>query len=429
MKLLFLSQLLPYPLDAGAKVRAYYMLRYLAQSHQVTLVCFVRGDDSAEAIRHLESICAGVHCVPMRRSGLRNLRAGLVGLLTGRPLVIVRDEIREMYALLGRLMAQERFDLVHADQTSMAGYGLWAVEQADRPIPAVLDQHNAVHLLTQRMAEESSHPLLRLVMAREARAFRRYEAHLCRRYNAVLTVTQEDKSHLLALFPPQAQAEIGAKFTPLPIAVDPERVQPVSLAQSGPGDKAPTILHVGTMFWPPNVAGVLWFAQEVLPLIRQAVGDVRFVVVGKQPPAPVRALAQDPRIRVLGYVEDLRPLLEEADLFVVPLAAGGGMRVKILDAWLWGLPVVSTLIGAEGIAVEEEKNILLADTPAGFAQAAVRLLTDRELNLSLRRAGRAWVESRYSWSAVYGEVGRVYERLAPPPPQTAGRWTPAPQDA
>jgi len=429
VKLLFLSQLLPYPLDAGAKVRAYYMLRYLAQSHQVTLVCFVRGDDSAEAIRHLESICAGVHCVPMRRSGLRNLRAGLVGLLTGRPLVIVRDEIPEMYALLGRLMAQERFDLVHADQTSMAGYGLWAVEQADRPIPAVLDQHNAVHLLTQRMAEESSHPLLRLVMAREAWAFHRYEAHICRRYDAVLTVTHEDKSHLLALFPPQAQAEIGAKFTPLPIAVDPERVQPVSLAQAGPGGGAPTILHVGTMFWPPNVAGVLWFAQEVLPLIRQAVGDVRFVVVGKQPPAPVRALAQDPRIRVLGYVEDLRPLLEEADLFVVPLAAGGGMRVKILDAWLWGLPVVSTLIGAEGIAVEEEKNILLADTPAGFAQAAVRLLIDRELNLSLRRAGRAWVESRYSCSAVYGEVGRVYERLAPPPPQTTGRWTPAPQDA
>lgn len=417
MKVLFLSQLLPYPLDAGAKVRSYFMLRQLARTHQVTLVCFVREGDNLAGVDHLRTICAEVCPVPMRRSFLRNLRAVVRGVLTGLPMVIVRDEMAEMDVLLRRLMTTGAFDLVHADQTSMAAYGLRAAAQAPAQRPAtVLDQHNAVYRLTQRMAEESGQWLYRQLYLREARAFARYEARLCREYDAILTVTAQDKAHLLALFGPEEQRRIEGKLTPVPIAVDPSLVLPVARVrpESDPDFSAPTILHVGTMFWPPNVAGVLWFARQVLPLIWAHVPDARFVVVGKNPPPAVRALGLDPRIEILGYVEEIRPIAERADLFVVPLESGGGMRVKILDAWLWGLPIVSTAIGAEGIPVQQEKNILLADTPDAFAAAAVRLLTDGAFNLGLRRAGRAWVESRYAWTTVYGEVDALYQRLLAP---------------
>ena len=193
----------------------------------------------------------------------------------------------------------------------------------------------------------------------------------------------------------------------MPIAVDPDTVQPVISV----GDDTPTILHVGTMFWPPNVAGVLWFAQHVLPLVWATVPDARFVVVGKNPPPSICSLGADPRIEILGYVEDIRPFVESADLFVVPLESGGGMRVKILDAWLSGRPIVSTSIGAEGIAVSHEQNLLLADGPAAFAEAAVRLLVDPALNQRLRQAGRAWVEEKYAWPVVYQEVDEIYRRL------------------
>ena len=171
------------------------------------------------------------------------------------------------------------------------------------------------------------------------------------------------------------------------------------------------MLHLGTMFWPPNVHGVLWFAREVLPLVHQRVPEARFVVVGKNPPLEVQALAADPRIEVTGYVTDPMPYLEAADAFVVPLHAGGGMRVKIVDGWLWGLPIVSTPIGAEGIKLRNGENILLAEDAPAFAEATVRLLTDPEVNLRLRANGRTWVEDHYAWQTVYQEVDEVYGRL------------------
>ena len=142
------------------------------------------------------------------------------------------------------------------------------------------------------------------------------------------------------------------------------------------------------MFWPPNVAGVLWFAREVLPLIWARLPEARFVIVGKNPPEEVQSLSADPRIQVAGYVADPLPYLQAADAFVVPLFSGGGMHVKILDAWLWGLPIVSTPLGAEGIDLRDGENILLAADPASFAEATVRLLTDPTLNHRLRTQAR-----------------------------------------
>ena len=246
-----------------------------------------------------------------------------------------------------------------------------------------------------------------MVMQREARAFARYETAMCRSYDALLTVTQEDQEHLLALFAPDEREHLAEKFTAVPICVDPEQA-PMAARRDG---HPPTILHLGTMFWPPNISGVLWFAAEVLPRIHEQVPEARFVVIGKNPPREVETLTTDPRVQVTGYVADLLPYLEQTDVFVVPLHAGSGMRVKILDAWLWGLPVVSTPIGAEGIEVQDGDNILLAEDAATFAQATLRLLKDEALNRALRDNGRAWVEAHYGWQSVYEHVDRVYSRL------------------
>ncbi len=490
MNILFLTQVLPYPLDAGPKVRAYYMLRHLAGRHRVTLVSFVRPDDRPEYVAHLQGIAHAVHTVPIRRSAWRNIRAGVKGLLTGLPMVIARDEIPEMAALLRRLVAETRFDVIHADQLSMAGWGLLAARGAGETQPAaasmatdvaldagarpgpqqatasagaldagachgtqripqqaaasagaldagachgtqqaatsarprtLLDEHNAIYHLAERMAAEAT-GLRRLLMRREAAAFRRYEAAILHAYDAVLAVTEEDRALLLELLsgfqPPMSNLRLpDDKITVIPICVAPEAVQPVSRAIQTPSPQSaignpPTILHLGTMFWPPNVTGVLWFARQVLPLIWQQAPEARFIVVGKNPPAEVQALAADPRIEVTGYVADPWPYLEAADVFVVPLFSGGGMRVKIVDAWLWGLPVVSTPIGAEGIAVRDGENILLAADAAGFAAATLRLLADPDLNTRLRVAGRRWVEEHYAWQVVYRRVDAVYEQLS-----------------
>jgi glycosyltransferase involved in cell wall biosynthesis len=166
------------------------------------------------------------------------------------------------------------------------------------------------------------------------------------------------------------------------------------------------------MFWPPNIEGTLWFAWEVFPQVLEQVPRAQFVVVGKDPPREVRTLPMHVRnVEVTGYVPDPKPYLAETAVFIVPLKAGGGMRVKIVDAWCWGVPIVSTSIGAEGIAVEDGCNILIADTPAAMAEAVARVLDERALGERLRENGRQWVKQRYDWRQVYSRWNQVYEKL------------------
>jgi glycosyltransferase involved in cell wall biosynthesis len=409
-RILFLTQVLPYPLDSGAKIRAYYVLLHLAQRHEVTLVSFVRADDSPEHVAHLERFCHAVHTVPMRRSRLRDARALAVAGLTGRPVIIVRDEIGEMHATLKRLVTEKSPDVVHADQTSMAQYALYARSRIPDPgscqkARLVLDAHNALYRIPERMSVHERNPLKRLAFRREARALARYEAHTYQCFDHVVFVADEDRQVLQA----RTSTE-DSRFTTIPICVDPGEKPLIERVQ-----QPRAVTHLGTMFWPPNVEGVLWFAHEVFPRVLAQVPEARFVVIGKDPPQKVRDLHLQARnVQVTGYVPDPVTYLAETAAFIVPLRAAGGMRVKILDAWCWGVPIVSTSIGAEGIAVRDGEDILIADTPGAFAQAVVRVLKDPMLGERFRHNGRHWVEGRYNWRRVYARWDEVYSRLLSP---------------
>jgi glycosyltransferase involved in cell wall biosynthesis len=414
-RVLFLTQVLPYPLVGGAKIRAYYMLRQLAQTKAVTLVSFVREDDRAEDAAHLRQYCEAVYTVPMRRSRVKDGQALLESVTGDKPLVIARDRIPEMEALLRRLVGEGGYDVVHADQTSMAYYALYTrdAHAGGRRPATVLDQHNALFLVVERQAAYERNRLRRLIWQREARQLADYEASLCLAFDEIMTVTEEDRRVLLGLLPQASAEEREGHITAVPICVDPEQ-QPLIERM----DQGPRILHLGTMFWPPNIEGVLWFAQAILPHVLHEVPNARFTIAGKNPPPEVQALgeAASPlasHIEVTGFVPDPEILLATSRVFVVPLLAGGGMRVKILDGWQWGLPIVSTTIGAEGILTEPGANILLADEPEAFAAAVVRVLQNDELACRLRENGRAWVERHYNWREVYQRVDEVYERLTP----------------
>ena len=411
-RILFLTQVLPYPLDSGAKIRAYYVLLHLAQRHEVTLVSFVRSDDRPEYAAHLESFCHAVHTVPMRRSWLRDARALLFAGLTGRPAIIVRDEIGQMHATLRRLVRDGNPNVVHADQTSMAQYAIYARSWNSDPgsrqtARLVLDAHNALYRIPERMAAHERNPLKRLAFRREACALARYEAHAYQCFDRVVFVADEDRQVL-----EERISGEDSRFTTIPICVDPEEKPLIERAQ-----QPRAVTHLGTMFWPPNVEGVLWFAHEVFPQVLAQVPEVRFVIIGKDPPREVRDLPQQAQnVEVTGYVPDPMPYLAKTAAFIVPLRAAGGMRVKILDAWCWGLPIVSTSIGAEGIVARDGEDILIADTPDTFARATVRVLRDPALGERLRQNGRRWVEERYNWRRVYTRWDKVYKRLLSPGP-------------
>jgi glycosyltransferase involved in cell wall biosynthesis len=164
------------------------------------------------------------------------------------------------------------------------------------------------------------------------------------------------------------------------------------------------------MYWPPNVEGVLWFAQQVFPRVLREVPGAVLTIIGKNPPPALQDLARRApgSVEVTGYVADPHGYLAETAAFAVPLLSGGGMRVKILDAWAWGLPVVSTTLGAEGIDVRPGEDALIADTPGGFAESCTLLLTRPALRKRIGAAGRAAVRERYDAGRVYDALNEVY---------------------
>ena len=400
-RILYLTQVLPYPLNTGARVRQYYVLRHLARTHEVTLVSFVRGDDKSEHIAHLKTICHAVHTVPMARSRWRDARAAVKGAVTRLPMVIARDEIATMQQTLARLMASETFEVVQADQVSMSRYGL----QCEN-LRRVLDLHNAMYLVTERLAAHEANPLKRLMYQREARALARYEAELCAQYDRVTFVTDEDRQLIEQQIARWDVRVPDRRFTTIPICIDPSDKQPIK-----PAAQPYRITALGVMFWPPNAEGVLWFAQEIWPSIHAQQPNLIFTIVGKNPPEYLTQLHGTNGIEVLGFVPEVETILAETAVFVVPLRAGGGMRVKILDTWCWALPIVSTSIGAEGIDLRDGENILIADTPEAFSAAVLRAANDTALNQQLRTNGRQWVEEKYNWKTIYRAWDEVYAGL------------------
>jgi glycosyltransferase involved in cell wall biosynthesis len=402
MNVLLLTQVLPYPPDSGPKVKTYNVLKYLAQHHDVTLVSFVRGDQSAD-VAHLQKFCKEVQVAPMQRGAARDGVAMLRSLAGNQPWMMVRDDRSEMRDLIDRLAAEKKFDVAHADQLNMAQYA-----QRVKGARTVLDAHNALWLLYKRLAETMSAGPRKILLNRDWQLLKAYEGRICNEFDAVLAVSEEDKRALIeamgTLTLTLSHSGEGEKITVIPIAVDGDEVTP---AQRRPD--ADHILHIGTMYWPPNIDGVKWFIHDVLPLIRQQRPDVMFDVVGARPPQELLDMSKaDSRINVTGYVDDPTPFLQGAGVMVVPLRAGGGMRVKILNAMAQALPIVTTTLGCEGIAVKDGEHVLIADTPAAFAEAVLKVLADRALADALGNAGRRLIDTTYDYRAACRPLEDVY---------------------
>jgi glycosyltransferase involved in cell wall biosynthesis len=392
MKVLLLTQVLPYPPDSGPKVKTWNVLKYLAQSHEVTLVSFVRGNQSAD-VACLQRYCRAIHTVPMTRGAVRDAWYMTRSLLTGQPFLMIRDDRRAMRRLIDRLATEEHFDVAHADQLNMA-------QHATRVSGAfkMFDAHNALWLLYKRLWQTMGPGLRKLLLGRDWRLLKEYEGRVCRQFDAVLAVSQEDKTAL------EEAAGQELDIHVIPIAIDTDEVTVIE-RQPDPSH----ILHIGTMYWPPNIDGVLWFAHEVYPLIRRQRPDVCFDIVGARPPQEIVALGGDSTgINVTGYVKDPTPYLERAGLMVVPLRAGGGMRVKILNALAQGLPVVSTALGVEGIAAVQGRDLLIANTAETFAEAVIQVLNDPAFAARLGAAGRRLIEQIYDYRLACRPLEEVY---------------------
>jgi glycosyltransferase involved in cell wall biosynthesis len=366
------------------------------------------------------------------------LRRAWTTLASSLPDMALRNVSRAYTSALNQLLSAERFDIVQAESIEMAGYLRIAdcrlqisdwdeskTAKQNRSSLLILDQFNAEYVLQKRAAltalrsiiDQSAIYNLKSAMKGLAGGgyslaqwlkLARYERAVMHGADGVVAVSEEDRRMLLRL---QPAARIGvvpngvdtAHFSRSALAG--ERAGPVSLA-------ANTLVFSGTLDFRPNVDAVLWFMREVLPRIRARRPEVRLLVVGKRPAPALRALAAQGLLTLTGEVPDARPYIAGAAVYVVPMRIGGGVRLKLLEALALEVPVVSTTMGAEGVAgLRADEHCLLADDPADFAIAVLRLLDDPMLGRRLGAAGRELARERYDWTVIVPRLEALYAEL------------------
>ncbi|HRJ44291.1 MAG: glycosyltransferase [Caldilineaceae bacterium] len=405
MKILFLTPQLPYPPRQGTTIRNYNLIRALAQKHQIDLFSFLAPGEIFDADNHLAALCGRVITAPQPvRSASRRIADTVTA---SRPDMGLRLESPGAYARLLALLQEESYDLLQAEGIEMAAYGQFAVERQPRA-RLVFDDHNAEYLLQQRSAlVDLGNPLrwpAALYSLIQSAKLRRYEQMVCSRSDAVVAVSEPDRSALVQLVPDRL-----IDVVPNGIDLDEFPYPPPAL----PVSPAPTLVFTGKMDYRPNVDAILWFAQEVLPLIHRERPEVCLQVVGMNPHPRLAPLRQQTGVEITGAVEDVRPYVYAAAVYVVPLRVGGGTRFKVLEALASGKPMVSTSLGVEGLGLQEDRELLIGDDPATFANAVLRLLEDQSnggaLSDELTAAGRRFVESHFAWEQIVPRLERVYQ--------------------
>lgn len=397
MKILVVTTKSPYPLYEGRALRTYNLIKQTAREHEVHLLSFVQTPEEVEGIKHMVDVCASVKSVPLYMGGTGALVWDVLReLVSFSPLMAVKYRTAEMRRCIATALSAQQFDVVHLDMLHLADY----ISEV-HGLPVVLVEHNVESVLLHRRIEAESSFFKRLYFRYQLKKLERYEAWACRQADHVVSVSANDAQQLMMMTGHR-------RVTTVPNGVDSEFFKP-----STSGTSARHAVFVGGLTWFPNLDAVEYFAREILPLIVREVPDFVLTVVGKNPAQGLDpVLTSNPAIKLTGLVEDVRPYIEEAAVYVVPLRVGGGTRLKILDALASGKPLVSTSVGREGLDLVDGCDILVADDARGFANAVVGVLKDAVGAAELSSNGRKAVQERYEWTVIAKSLLSVYDACA-----------------
>jgi glycosyltransferase involved in cell wall biosynthesis len=307
----------------------------------------------------------------------------------------------EMKHKIYELTSRQPFDIVHVEQSQMAPY-IEFVSSATKPACLVTLYDVGAAQYERIMRIQTGFSSARVLTWLDWFFLRHWESkYLACQFDQCIVVSSAD------------QALLSQANPHLKLAVVPNGVDTVQYKRLPRLDDSKEILFIGKMNYPPNVDGVLFFYHEIFPLVRRQVPEARLLIVGAEPSAEVQALGNDPTVRMIGQVEDVVPYYQRAYLSAVTLRAGGGTRLKILEAMALGRPVVTTMLGCEGLEVSPGENILAADTPQCLAAHIIRLFNDKDAYDRLVANGRRLVESRYDWRIAAQSLLHVYDMVAP----------------
>jgi sugar transferase (PEP-CTERM/EpsH1 system associated) len=407
VNILFLCHRIPYPPDKGEKIRAFHQLRAMSSRHEVDV--FTLADDPRD-LAHRDGLAA--HCrtltVAPLSPALARLRS-LPYLATHTPLTVPYFHSAWLQQQIATAVRERNYDRIFVYSSAMYQY----VPASIGAVPVLLDLVDVDSDKWRQYSSATRFPFA-AVYRREARRLRGYERDVSERADCVLVTTHRE-AELAREIAPAARVHV------VPMGVDTARFEAGDMSQKS---DAPTVIFTGNMNYFPNEQGVVYFAREILPLVRRQVPGVRFLVVGRNPARSVLRLRELEGVEVSGSVPDVRPWLALASVAVAPLMIAAGLQNKILEAMASGLPIVSTARAVQGLTRDVAAAIDTSENAEGFAAHVVRLLLNPRLARERGLEGRKRVIADYNWDrALHQLLGLIEDPsgrtpVAPDAPQT-----------
>ena len=388
MRILWLKTELLHPVDKGGKIRTYNMLKELKRDHHVTYLTLDDGSATPDERAKAAEYCHELLCVPHSRR--EKFTPGFywelfLNLVSSRPYAIKKYESAAMAREIAELEHKQSFDLLVCDFLAPA-----ANVPRSLTTPAVLFQHNVEAMIWKRHYEVQTNPAKKAYLFGQWQKMRKFEREMCRRFDSVIAVSAEDRDQMKREYGAEAVFDVAT-------GVNTEFFRPSGAARAKPHN----IVFTGSMDWLPNEDAIRYFMREIMPLIKKKVPGVTLTVVGRNPPPALVDLSkEDPSLIITGRVDDVRPYMESAAAYIVPLRIGGGTRLKIFEAMAMEKAVVSTTVGAEGLPLTDGVELLLADEAATFADAVVRVLTDSVYASELAQRAASIVRQNHGWRQV-----------------------------
>jgi len=404
VKILVVTPYLAYPGTDGGGTVMFNFIKNLSERHEIAYLTFARQSD----LVHLPKVapfCVETVTVPLPGGALesgfqrgvnlaRRVLKNILSLATFTPVVVQKCMSPAMSREIRRAIERHRPDVVHFCFPQMAHY----IEDCDG-VPAVMDTSDAALVGVFRRAMNAPRIWTKAYYLLQWLFWVRYESRFFPRFAKVLTVTEQDAAALRMVMP---DLDVYADA----IAVDIEAPPKAGPAQ-GPAGR---IGFLASFNHQPNVDAALYFAQQIFPLVRERLPQAQFVVAGKNPP-PALLEMQGAGVSCLGFVDDVSAFYGDAEVVVAPIRFGGGIKIKVLEAMACGKAVVTTSVGAEGIAKPDDRVLMVADDPEAFAAAVVSLLADRDRRNELGEGARRLIERKFSWCRVIDELDGIYSRL------------------
>lgn len=409
MRILWLSHLIPYPPKGGVLQRSFHLTKELCRDHDVDLIAFIQKDllrnfnngdiqktieeSNQELGKHFGNIEYINIPADQHRYGKHLIAAA--SFFQRSPYTINWLKSKQMEAAIRERLKKSDYDLVHIDTISLDIY---------RPlfgnIPLIMDHHNIESHMMIRRSKKEKNWIKKFYFLQEGLKLKAYEKKVCSNYSGHITCSAVDTKRLCEL-------TSGPEITDIPNGVDTNYFKPSGLKQD-----PHTIIFAGRMNWYPNVEAADYITEQVFPLLKKRFPHAKLVIAGANPPQHlINKFKKCDDIQITGFVDDIRPYIDRASVYICPIMDGGGTKLKILDALAMAKPIVASRIAAEGIDVEDGKNIMLVDSPQEYVDAIGSLFESESLRAEMGQEARRLSEQKYEFSRIGKKLGGFYQNI------------------